>query len=412
MRSYFTSLVLTFVSFYSYAQIAATPGLLDARNASLNDSRISLSGTWLWKDGVLAEPNDSVDWQSTEFPAVWNKVRSNKSGIGVATYKLQVILPSGAPESMAMQLPQMYSGYKVWINGVAVGSNGTPGTSRETTTPQWLPQVVSFKHTSDTINIHLQIANFHHDTGGCKDPIYIGEEKELRNFHAYTQYSKMAEAGVLLVLFIAFMIVFLKNPSKRVIVYFALLSLTWAIRSVFSNDYLAIVFFPDFDWTWMVRIEYLSLYLTMIWAILFLSRLFKNEGNQIIKYLLVILNVGYLVFTLFTDPTSFTKWLMVYLVTSAVLLVYGAAIAMIALVNERKGAAYITTSVMLGLAIFSYDIFTYEGWFAYNSFLFSAAYVALFLLMGGALLLHLDIIKSSPTGTTTLTYKDLYGDEN
>ncbi len=83
-----------------------------------------------------------------------------------------------------------------------------------------------------------------------------------------------------------------------------------------------------------------------------------------------------------------------------------------ALINERRGATYLTVSVLLGLAIFSYDIFTYEGWFSYNSVLFSAVYLVIFLLMGGALLLHLDIVKGTSGATTMLTYEDLYGKES
>jgi hypothetical protein len=84
---------------------------------------------------------------------------------------------------------------------------------------------------------------------------------------------------------------------------------------------------------------------------------------------------------------------------------------LVALINERRGATYLTVSVMLGLSIFSYDIFTYEGWFSYNSLFFSAGYLIIFFLMGGALLLHLDIVKGTSSATTMLRYEDLYGED-
>jgi hypothetical protein len=62
------------------------------------------------------------------------------------------------------------------------------------------------------------------------------------------------------------------------------------------------------------------------------------------------------------------------------------------------------------LVTFSYDIFTYEGFFSYNPILFSAAYIAIFLLMGVALLVKIGIVKSATRTTSILTYKDLYGD--
>jgi hypothetical protein len=171
-------------------------------------------------------------------------------------------------------------------------------------------------------------------------------------------------------------------------------------------------FYPDFNWTIAVRIEYITLYFEMIWAVLFLVELFKAEGNRVIKYTLVVFNLGFTIYTLITPPVEFTTLLPLYLTTAGLLLVYGAGVVLVALVNERKGATFLTISVMLGLLIYSYDIFAYEGWFSYNSVVFSAGYLIIFLLMGTALLLHLGIIKGNNTATTMLTYKDLYGDED
>lgn len=102
--------------------------------------------------------------------------------------------------------------------------------------------------------------------------------------------------------------------------------------------------------------------------------------------------------------------LAVYLFTSGLLLLYGAIIVVRALINERAGATFLTVSTLLAIAIFSYDIFAYEGWFSYNSIVFSAGYFIIFLLMAFALLIHLNIISSGGKGSNVLTYEDLYGD--
>jgi hypothetical protein len=194
------------------------------------------------------------------------------------------------------------------------------------------------------------------------------------------------------------------------IIYFSLLCMTWAVRSAFSNDYIFISFFPEFSWIAMVRIEYITLYLTMIWAILFLSRLFVNEGSQIIKYVLVTVNVIFVVFTMLNEPLYFTKLLAVYLVTSGLLLLYATIIVVRALINERIGSSLLTVTVLIAVAIFAYDIVTFEGWFSYNSIVFSTGYLIIFSVMAAALLLNLNIIKSAPQSPNILTYKDLYGD--
>ncbi len=286
-----------------------------------------------------------------------------------------------------------------------------PARIEETTIPQWRPHVAPLNITDDTLRLVLHIANFNHNKGGMKEAIRLGSASALAQKEFLSMSGKAMAVGLLFALAIVFLGVYFRHGRKIIVIYFSLLCVTWAVRSLFSNDYMITKIYPDFNWNMMVRIEYITLYLTMVWAILFLCRLFKNERNQVVKYLLVVFNCGFVVYTLLTPPVEFTQLLTLYLVTAGVLLVYGAGVVLVALINERKGATWLTISVMLGLVIFSYDIFTYEGWFTYNSIVFSAGYLVIFLMMGAALLLHLEIIKGTRTQTTMLTYKDLYGEE-
>lgn len=406
------SLVLAvFLVTAGFSQSTPHPGVIDASSFDFRQSRLNLSGTWLWYDGRLLQPDqkNNPDLLPVEFPGIWNDRRSNNSGQGYATYFLTVIIPLQT-EELAFDLPDIYSSYILFVNGVEITRNGTPGTTKQATVPQWRPHVAPVRAKNDTLNITLQVANFNHHKGGVKEPILLGSSSAFAQKEFISTTGKLAGVGLLVILAIVFVIVWLRSGRKREVIYFSALCLTWAVRSLFSNDYLFISFFPGFSWNAMVRIEYICLYLTMIWAILFLCRLFKNEGNQLVKYLLVSFNAGFAVYTMLSEPADFTRLLPLYLGTAGVLLVYGAGVVLVALINERRGATWLTMSVLLGLAIFSYDLFAYEGWFSYNTLVFSAAYLVIFIMTGFALLLHLEIIKSTRTTTTMLTYKDLYGE--
>ena len=196
------------------------------------------------------------------------------------------------------------------------------------------------------------------------------------------------------------------------IIYFALLCITWALRSLFSNLYLFISFYPDFDWSLMVRIEYITLYLSMIWAILFLTAIFHNESNIVIKYGLVFCNILFTGFSVVSSPRVFTQGLTVYLIASGILLLYGGYTVIRAWINERTGSGLLTITIILGLNIFGYDIFVYEGFSSYDPVIFSAGYITLFLLMSVALAFHINLIKSRQGPTTKLTYEDLYKDQD
>jgi hypothetical protein len=211
---------------------------------------------------------------------------------------------------------------------------------------------------------------------------------------------------------VSFIIYYVRQEKKKITLYFSLLCISWAIRSVFSNIYLFIDFFPSFDWTWMVRIEYILLYSTLIWTVLFFSRLFPKESSKIIKYIFVIGNCTFIAETLVLSPVFFTKWIGLYLIVAALVLVHSSVITIRALIKERAGVWYLVFSLVLGLILFGYDMVVFEGYFQYyDAVLFSVGYIVIFLLMAVALFYHLKIFKSDGA-SGTLTFDDLYGSDS
>jgi hypothetical protein len=254
----------------------------------------------------------------------------------------------------------------------------------------------------------LQIANFDHAKGGIKEQIYLGKPSMMKFKRNVSEISKLTESAALFCIGFFFLVLFVFHQRNKATIYFALLVLTWSLRSLFSNLYLAIAFYPDFNWAAMIRIEYITLYLAMIWAILFLTSLFHNEANIILKYGLVFCNVLFTAFSLSSPPRLFTQGLNVYLITSGILLLYGSYIVIRAWGNERAGSGLLTLSIIIGLNIFGYDIFVYEGFSSYDPVIFSAGYVSIFLMMGFALAFHVGLIKAKQNPASTLTYEDLY----
>ena len=402
--------IVAIVSFYhSFSQFPESSTSIDAKFWS-GDSSFPIVGPCYFFEEQLLTPEECSKARGhvVNFPALWNPNQQKETALGYATYSLMVLLKAGHPKDLALALPQMYSGYRLWVNGKLLAENGKVGKSEKECTPQWRPQTVLIEVPGDSISLVLQIANFHHAKGGIKEPIYLGVASQMQFKRMIATISNLTEAIVLLLVGAFFFFVYFSRTRKNVTLYFALLCLTWSLRSMFSNLYLGIFYFPDFDWTTMVRIEYITLYLTMIWAILFLSQIFHHEANLFFKYSFLFCNLLFTVYSLFSSPLSFTPWLNVYLVASAILLLYGGFTVIRAWVNERVGSGLLTISIILGLNIFGYDIFVYEGFSSYDPFIFSFGYISIFLLMSWALSMHLGLVKSKPSPTTQLTYDELY----
>ena len=410
------ALLIAFFWTFSASLLAQTSipkverGVLDLRTWNFSEHKIAIAGDWNFYENELLSGSLKHAGELTYFPEVLSK--TGHEGVQFGTYSVTILLPENAGK-LAFDIPQLYSSYNLFVNGKFIAENGKPGTSRETTTPQWKPEVIEFEFTGDTLEVVLQIANFYHYRTGSKQPIYIGSAPELKVHQRVSVNSNLAECIILFVLGLAFFVIYyVRQEKKKITLYFSLLCVSWAIRSIFSNIYLFIDFFPDFDWTWMVRIEYITLYSMVIWTVLFFSRLFPKESSKIIKYIFVIGNCIFIAETLIMSPIFFTKWIALYLIVAGLVVLHSGVITIRALIQERAGVWYLVFSLVLALILFSYDMFVFEGYFQYyNAVLFSVGYIIIFLLMGMALFYHLKIFKGDGA-SGTLTFDDLYGSDS
>ena len=289
-----------------------------------------------------------------------------------------------------------------------VASAGTVGIEKEKTIPQWVHKTVSFTSTSDTVKIVLQLANFHHNKGGGgRNAIYLGTEDRIKSHFNWAIGSNIAEAIVLFLEGIVFLFVY-RRMNKPVILYFSLLCMTWSIRSIFSNLYPLVLVFPNFNWEWQVKIEYITLYLTVIWAALFFTRLFKEGSNALVSYLPVVLNVIFVIFTLLTPAIVFSRWISIYLGVAALVILYAVILIIRALITDREGSWFLMSTIWIGVLLFGYDIVAYQSSFSYNIVFLNIGYVLIFMLTTIALLFHLGIFKTKTREKDFLTYKDLY----
>ena len=63
----------------------------------------------------------------------------------------------------------------------------------------------------------------------------------------------------------------------------------------------------------------------------------------------------------YAPTVLFTRWIAVYLSFCGILLVYSAVIVLRAWINQRTGSTYLTISILLGILVFGYDVYAYEG---------------------------------------------------
>ena len=148
-----------------------------------------------------------------DFPSTWNDLNKRPDpGSGYATYRLRILIRPN--QALALELPHFYSSYLLWINGNLIASNGKVGTSSAQAEPQWLPQIIDIEADRDTLDLLLQVSNYHHAMGGVREDLILGNSERLhfKRWVATTSYVTMC--GFLILISIVVFFIYLLSEQE------------------------------------------------------------------------------------------------------------------------------------------------------------------------------------------------------
>lgn len=382
-------------------------GVLDAREWDFSN-RLPLKGEWVFMENKILGPEalGRRDGGKILFPSLWNDMRAGGRGTGCATYWLTVIVPRDIRE-WTFEIPPINNSYNLWVNGNLIASAGVVGERAEDSRPQWIYKLSEYSGNADTLKLVLQVANYHHFKGGTSRVIYLGTRDPIEAHFYWAIGSSIAES-VILFLSGLFFIFFYRRHRKKVVLYFAMLCLTWSIRAIFSNVYPLALMFPDINWEWSVKVEYITLYLTVVWAVLFFHMLFNDISNAVLTYLAVAVNGFFIMFTLLTPAIIYTRWISIYLAVAVFVILYGVTMVVRALIIEKDGSWFLMGSIWTGIVLFAYDIAAYHISFSYNLALMNIGYILIFALTMVGLLYHIGVLKTRNARGDYLRMEDMY----
>ncbi len=406
LKHTFFSLVFTLALSGSAQDAKPQGGVLDLRSWDFSASpKISLDGEWKFYWNELLTYQEAEKKQEAfliSFSIPWNEQRVNKiPAEGYATYTLQIYLPQAAPK-LAVDVPPFYNSYQLIINGKVAAESGKVGTNKNATVPYWRTTLNKIESDSDTLNVVLHIANFHHSRGGANKPIHLGVLNSLRSEVYLSNWATKILCAVLFSMAVFF--IFYKR-NKKTALYFSALCLSWLVRSLFSNEYLFRDFFEIYSWEWVARIEYLSFLSTVIFGALCIGALYRQDAHLITKYFLVIVNSAFAFFVLISDPIAFSKFVWLYLAVALLTVLFAFFVILRALVYERAGVWFSVAGFILIVALFGYNIITYLENLDVNNIIFYSGFLVAFALNGYALHYRSTHYDKSDT----LTMEDFYG---
>ncbi|WP_185731276.1 ATP-binding protein [Larkinella rosea] len=332
----------------------ARQGLLDLRSYPFDHQFVDLDGNWKWHWQALLNPGDpETGFEYTSFPEIWNKKTwkgQPLSSFGYATYTLTVLVPP-TPLPLGLRLPDTYTSYRLFVNGIELAHNGSPGVSKETTTPFWASQVKTLPQNLDTLHLVIQVANFHHSKGGIYKSIRLGRADLLLGKLNREYALNFILTGCLFMGGLFFLGLFWFGRHEKSILYFSLFCLLYSYRIVGSNAYaLHSLFYTG--WSITLHLEYLSLFLSIAVFALYTGSLYPEDTNKSIIRGLAGICFAFAIATVLFPPSVFTRLITPFLGLMPVYIGYAFYVYWLATRRKRPGASYALMSTGVLLIIF------------------------------------------------------------
>lgn len=300
------------------ADPVAEKGILDLRSIADPDHfSVKLNGEWefYWKQ--MLYPHDFQKQGLTPdhygmVPSYWTDYQHsiNAGKYGYATYRLLVLLPEGYRNALGIDLPVFDSSYDLYINGRYIGGAGITGKSEEESIPGY-ERVFARILPTDTLDIIINVSNYHHRRGGFWMPVKLGTFSETQKKLAGAWAMEWSTISFLLGFSLLFLFFYIAAPTEKILVCFSMVAAGLAARPFFTN-HLLINNVVELPWQWIVKAEYIGLFFTIVAMSWFAFHLYKSRyAIFTARVITVIFSAAFLI-VLFTPVTVFSYAVLLF----------------------------------------------------------------------------------------------------
>lgn len=354
----------------------AVNGVLDLRGVDLTDNPLTLDGTWaLYWHQLSITPQGRPAF--VDFPKQWSKL--DLPSKGYATYTLTILLDKPT-ENLAMEVPDCYTSYRLYLNGALLCNSGSPDTSEERAVPHWVNQTVDVPDGLDTMRLTLQIANFWHSKGGPYKQLRVGKRSTLFLQRNRNMAVDFLLCGCLFMGGLFFLGLYLFGRHDKAILFFSLFCVTYSYRLVGASFYALHTVFPKLDWFLTIHLEYLTLFLSITFLVEYVRRLYPEDVNHKAINAMEWFCITFAVLSVITPPSVFTRLINPFLIVMFAYIAYTIYVYILAARRKRIGSVYALMSMGVLMVTFTVLNLEYLGWVGRTQGVQAIGYIAFFFL--------------------------------
>jgi PAS domain S-box-containing protein len=342
----------------------AEKGIIHLQNWDFDkQGKVSLNGEWAFYWRQFLNSNDFINNHKdtlhhqyfAQIPNPWNGkiIRGKPTGAdGFATYRLQIHIQKPR-EKLTLKVPTISTAFKIFIDGQEMLKVGQVGIDPKTSLPNFYPEIIEFTPTQATIELIIQVSNFHYRKGGLWESMELGLAKKMIPANNLLLMMQFFLLGSILIMALYHLGLYGVRRSDRAPLYFSLVCFLVAMRMLFSDNYL-IHSFLQIDWFWLVRWEFISFYPSVAMIIVFINSIFRYERLRFSNEFCFISTLLYTLTVLFASPKVFSYLAPPFQVVSLLLAAYMLYVISLALIRSRQGA--IAFAVGFGVLLAGYII--------------------------------------------------------
>ncbi len=285
--TFFLLLSLMPVAVNAQGMPGAEKGVLDLTGWNLAEKGpVNLAGEWEFYWNRLLSPKDFRSEQGpvptgfVDIPGSWTRYEVDGKRFpkyGYATYRLRVRTSGIADDILSLKLLSIGTAFRAYVNGREIAGAGRVGTSRKESRPDHRPQIAEFKQSDRTIEIVIQVSNFHYRSSGLFDMHRLGTADAIRKDWNRRALVTLFMLGGIFLMALYHLAIFMLRTSYRAPLYFALFLLVIFVRTMVQEERYIQFIVPDIPFEIMFKLEFMSWYLGLSAIAVFIRSLFMDE---------------------------------------------------------------------------------------------------------------------------------------
>ncbi|MEZ5044677.1 MAG: adenylate/guanylate cyclase domain-containing protein [Saprospiraceae bacterium] len=323
-------------------KVEAKAGRLNLSNWDTADQEIlQLKGEWaFFPDQLLENPLQETGPTSYIFlPDTWGEATIREAfpdGQGCASFRLAI---SGLPKAkLALAIKQINSAYQLLLNGKIVHKNGQVACTPTGAVPDYTYQPFVFDNEQETLEIILQVSNFHTRSIGIPTAISLGMAKDIISVSNWYIIVDAFLFGALIIIAIYHFIVFFFRTQDRSLLYFAIAALAMGFRTLLTGEQLVYAWAPANVYPFLFKMDYLTYTMGAIFFMLYIHSIFPKDYAKWQVWSIVLPSILYSILILVTPNAFYANFLAYFQVLTGIGLLYIVIGQASAIYYKRKNA--------------------------------------------------------------------------